>query len=99
MDRPQWVTNESEWLRDCQEVVRVSRAILEGTIDVVEGIRALSQLRFALRADSDPDFLVITGVDSDTDSLPVGAPRIRWHPAALARVDQERQEVESHWKA
>jgi hypothetical protein len=98
MDRPRWVTNEGDWLRDCQEVVRVSRAILEGAIDLLEGMRILFHLQFPLRAEEDPDFRVVTGFYSETDSFPVGVHRIRWHAGALDRVDQQRLEIESRWK-
>ena len=99
MDRPQWVTNEGEWLKDCQEVVRVSRGVLEGSIELTQDVRSLFHLQFPLRAERDSDFLTITGVYSDTDSFPLGEHRARWQPSALARVDRERQEIEARWRA
>src|SRR5262245_11310498 len=98
MDQPQWVTNEGEWLKDCQEVVRVSRDILAGSIELTQGVRSLFHLQFPLRAETDSDFLMITGVYSETDSFPLGEHRARWQPAALARVDRERREIEARWK-
>lgn len=95
MDRPQWVTNEGEWLNDCQEVVRVSQGILERSIGLTEGVRSLFQLQFALRGETDSDFLMITGICSDTDSFPLGEHRSRWASAALARVDREREAIEA----
>lgn len=98
MDRPQWVRNEDEWLKDCREVVRVSRGILEGSIGLTEGVRSLFHLQFPLRAERDFDFLMLTGVYSDTDSFPLGEHRSRWDSAALARVDREREVMEARWR-
>lgn len=39
----------------------------------------------------DPDALVIRGVESETDDLPIGNERLHWNPAALAAQDAEKE--------
>jgi hypothetical protein len=98
MKRPWQITNEEEWLRDCKEVVDVSSNILDGTMGVTEGARLLAALRFRVRAEDDEDFLVFTGIDSQTDHFPLGDVRSRWNVDALARYDAERQRAESDFR-
>jgi len=96
MNRPEWVTNEGEYLRDCREVVRISQGILDGSIGLVRGVRVLFDLQFALRAEEDPDFRMIVAVFSQNDdSFPLGDLQIdRWRPdveAACRRLIQRYQ--------
>ena len=98
MKRPWQITNESEWLRDCEEIVRAAKGILDGSICITEGARRLRRLGAGVRAEDDEDFLVFTGIDSDTDAFPLGDVRSRWSVSALARADSEREDVEAHWR-
>jgi hypothetical protein len=98
MEPPAQITNEGEWQRGCEEVVDISRRILDGKLNVTEGARLLAGLRFRVRAEDDSDFLVFVGIDSQTDHFPLGDVRARWNPAALARYDAERQSAESDFR-
>ena len=56
-----------------QELVDTARGVLDGSIGVIEGCRALAALRHQVDVDSlDPDFLPIIGIDSETDHFPIG---------------------------
>ena len=98
MNRPWQINNEEEWLQDCRDVVQVSRSILNQTMGVTDGARRLAALRFRVRAESDSDFLVFAGIDSETDNFPLGDIRSRWSQDALARSDGERKRIEAHWR-
>jgi len=98
MERPWQITNEPEWINDCKEVVRASRGILDGSIGITEGARLLAALQFRVRAEDDSDFLLFTGIDSETGQYPLGEDRSRWDKGALARYDAERGSTEAHFK-
>ena len=98
MKRPWQITNEGEWLRDCEEIVRAAKGILDGSIGITEGARRLHWLGVNVKAEDDEDFLLFTGIDSETDAFPLGDARRRWSASALARSDSEREAVEAHWR-
>ncbi len=98
MERPWQITSEEEWFRDCKEVVHVSRSVLDRSVGVIEGARLLAALRFRVRAENDEDFLVFTGIDSQTDHFPLSDVRARWNSDALVRYDAERQRAESDFR-
>lgn len=66
---------------------------------MTEGCRRVSRLVFDLNQRSNKLFLPFVGVDSETDRFPLGDVRTRWSPAALARADEERANVEKHHKS
>ena len=98
MKRPWQITNEEEWLRICEEVVVAAKGVLDRRLSVTEGARLLSSLRFRVRAGDDKDFLVFTGIASETDAFPMGEVRGQWSAEALARSDAKREAVEAHWR-
>jgi hypothetical protein len=51
-------------------------------------------LRFAGELDNDPDLLLFTGIDSETDALPMGADRIHWAHEALEKLKPEIEAAE-----
>ena len=74
-----------------QELVSVAGAMLAGDMNLIEGVRRICGLRFAV---GDPDnevFLPIRGIESETDSFPVGSARLNWSPEYLQRMDAELQ--------
>ncbi len=80
-----------------EQLVGVAEDILEGRIGITEGARKLSAFRSEKNLEADPDLLVATGVDSETDSFPLGDVRDLWNPAALKSKDAERAAVENHY--
>jgi hypothetical protein len=92
-------TNETEILRAHSEVVSTARAILSGSIGVVEGARQFCKLGHALGVDRDPDFTFFVGLESETDHLPVGEVRRHWAEDALRRTDEELRGCEAFYRA
>lgn len=81
------------------EIVRVARAILNGTIGIIEGSRTLHGLGHEECADDlDPDFSIFVVIDSDTDHLPVGDVRKMWLEDALVEKDEEIRKIIDFYK-
>jgi hypothetical protein len=83
-----------------QEIVRVSRRILDGSVGVIAGAREMTQVRFRSHSnEKDDDFLVFEGIDSETGHLPVGEVRKHWSLDALAQKDVEIKAAEDFFRA
>ena len=81
------------------EVARLATAILKGELGIVEGVRGLVRLQSQVtKADFDPAFLSLIGIDSETDVFPIGIVRQHWAPEALVDYDRERQLMEAHYR-
>jgi len=80
-----------------EKALTAARAVLDGKVGIIEGARQLSILAPDLVADwkTDPDFLVLAALDSETDDLPVGKERKLWDATAL----KEREPVISRMEA
>jgi hypothetical protein len=77
-----------------RRVVETATAIIDQSLGITAGARLLREYAFDLGAQWDDAFVVIVGVDSETDAFPLGSVRERWSPAALDREDRVRQEYE-----
>ena len=76
-----------------KRAVEVASGMLDGSINYLEGSIELSSLRFEVSLpEDDKDFLAFTGVASEIDHLPVGAPRQYWSKEALDRHEPEIQQ-------
>ena len=76
-----------------KRAVEVASGMLDGSINYLEGSIELSSLRFEVGLpEDDKDFLAFTGVASEIDHLPVGAPRQYWSKEALDRHEPEIQQ-------
>jgi len=81
------------------EIVNVAQAILDGTMDLIEGSRILHGLGHDICADDkDPDFLIFVVIDSDTDHLPIGDVRQLWSENALVEKDEEIRKIRAFYK-
>ncbi|MBK8321760.1 MAG: DUF2489 domain-containing protein [Betaproteobacteria bacterium] len=72
-----------------QAIVAVSQAMLDGRIDLIEGVRKICRLRFEY---GDPDsalFLPFRGIDSETEHFPRGNLRDRYASGSLKKIDSE----------
>ncbi|HEV3091791.1 MAG TPA: DUF2489 domain-containing protein [Candidatus Cybelea sp.] len=76
------------------QLVSVARAMLEGQLDLVAGVRRLMKLLLDMPDPEWDAFDVIRGVESETDDLPVGEERALWNSKALAEKDIVRQDYE-----
>ncbi|WLI89485.1 DUF2489 domain-containing protein [Massilia sp. R2A-15] len=82
-----------------RQVVETAQAMLDGQLCYLIGSRRLSALRHEVDiANSDADFLIFVGIDSDTDALPLGEVRRHWSAEALAKLEPEIQSAEA-WAA
>ena len=71
----------------------VASGMLDGSVHYLEGAIELSSLRFEVGlSEGDKDFLAFTGVASEIDHLPIGAPRQYWSQEALDRHEPEIQQ-------
>ncbi|WP_444939989.1 DUF2489 domain-containing protein [Microbulbifer sp. ZKSA004] len=78
--------------RQRQRAVEVAVGMLDGSIHYLEGAIELSSLRFEVGlAENDSDFVVFTGILSETDHLPIGSVRQYWSEEALDRHEPEIQ--------
>jgi hypothetical protein len=73
-------------------VLTVARQIVAGEIDPLEGCRAIVHVGVDLRTEDrdDPDFLILRGIESETDHFPMGVVRQQWDEIALAEQDRLR---------
>ncbi|HUA79686.1 MAG TPA: hypothetical protein VL997_04890, partial [Dyella sp.] len=89
MDKPEWVTNEPEWLADCRAVTQCAHDLIEGRKGVIESARVLRRLAYKVRDEWDTDFVFFRGIDSESDHLPVGGERQHWSAPRLEREDEK----------
>jgi hypothetical protein len=82
-----------------KQVVAAAQAMLNGRLSFLVGSRKLAALRHEAGISvDDADFMVLVGIDSETDELPLGAVRVHWDVAALTRLQPEIDEAE-RWAA
>ena len=69
--------------------------MLDGALGIIEGSRRLNDLRAAIGIyHLDEDFVGFVAIDSETETLPIGAVRQRWNNEALVQKDREVEESE-----
>lgn len=73
-------------------------SLMSGHRGITEASRIISALRFDLEEESNALFLPFVGIDSETDTFPLGHVRDRWQPAALAALDVRRSELEAIYR-
>jgi hypothetical protein len=98
MEHDEWY-NEEYMTQKRAEVVYVSKEIIDNKIGIIEGVRKLSKLHHIVSKDAfDPDFIIFTAIDSETDGLPVGAVREHWSLSALEIKKKEVKKAEHLYK-
>jgi hypothetical protein len=79
----------------CEALAETARAMLDGRISFIEGARMILSLRSEARlSDFDPDIMVFMGINSETDTLPLGPVRGLWRNDALDRLQPEIDRAE-----
>jgi len=73
------------------ELVTVAEAMLAGEANLLEGVRRICALRFAVEDPENEVFLAVRAIDSETDHFPLGAMRATCSPEYLKRADGEMQ--------
>ncbi len=75
-----------------REIVAVSKSILAGDMDMIEGVRKICALRTLLDKSEDEIFISIRAIDSETDHFPGPNQRNLWATESLQRLDSELNE-------
>ena len=70
-----------------RELVSVANSVLAGRLNPIEGIRQICALRFAVDDPENEAFLAARGIDSETDTFPLGSRREICSSAYLNRMD------------
>ena len=71
------------------ELVGVAEDMLQGKVHLIEGCRRLCILRDQIEDAENRVFLVIEGIESETDHFPLGKLRNQCAPEYLKRMDEE----------
>ena len=77
------------------QILSLAKQFLGGQLGVIAASRKLSPLRHEVEAELAEVLLVFTGIDSETDTLPIGDVRQHWSSDALERKDREIIEAEN----
>ncbi len=80
------------------QILSLAKQFLGGQLGVIAASRKLSPLRHEVEAELAEVLVVFTGIDSETDTLPIGDVREHWSPEALERKDREIIEVENFYR-
>ena len=75
-------------------VVETARALVAGSLGVVEATRRFMELAAELDAFDDEDFVYFIDLDSRSDGFPLGIAREQWSATALEREDLARRKYE-----
>lgn len=73
------------------ELVAVASGMLAGDVNLIEGVRRICALRFAVEDPENEAFLPIRAIESETDSFPLGAMRSNCSEDFLKRADAEME--------
>ena len=79
------------------QLIEALEALLASRIGVVEASRMVTAMQFDLGQDRNPLFYPFVGINSLTDTFPLGEVRELWASQALARYDQERELAEERY--
>ena len=79
-----------------QEIVTTARRMIAGELSLISGCRRLKILAVEVVDDwrDDHDFVIIGGVESETDHLPLEDQRANWDPTAFAEKQSEVARIE-----
>jgi len=87
------MSQEASVQKQRKRAAEIASGMLDGSIHYLEGAIELSFLRFEVGLpETDEDFLAFSGVASEIDHLPIGAPRQYWSKEALDRHEPEIQQ-------
>lgn len=73
-----------------EELIGVARAMLAGTMPLLQGVRAISSLRYGVGINPD-DEVFHAFIGADDENYPIGAVRERWSKEALGKLDAEAE--------
>jgi len=80
-------------------ILATVRRMLDGDCSYIEGTRLICGLLDDARLNSQQQpFVVFVGIQSETDDVPVGEVRERWHPEARIKLEQNWADAERYAK-
>jgi hypothetical protein len=89
------VSTEPDYRQSLHDaVVETARALVAGSVGVVEATRRFMELAAELDAFDDEDFVYFIELDSRSDGFPLGIAREQWSVTALEREDLARRKYE-----
>ena len=71
------------------ELVAVAEAMIDGKMNLIEGVRKITALRHDVENADDPVFMPIRAIESETDHFPISAARAHYASDFLRRRDEE----------
>lgn len=74
-----------------EELVGLANSMLAGEINLIEGVRKICSLRFAISDPENDVFVPLRAIDSETDHYPLGEMRARCADDYLRRMDAEME--------
>jgi hypothetical protein len=80
------------------QILSLAKQLLAGQLGVIAASRELSPLRHQVEAELTEVLVVFTGIDSETDALPIGEVRQHWSAESLVRTDHEITEAETFYR-
>ena len=82
--------NHDQYIKSIEDnILDTTRKLIEGDINLVEGVRILRDCSSKLGIQDDEKLMVLKAVDSDTDDYPCGAVRKNWNKESLEKMDTE----------
>ena len=71
------------------ELVAVARAMLDGKMNLIEGVRKITALRHDVGNPDDEIFMPLRGIESETQHFLLGSVRALAAPGYLSQLDEE----------
>ncbi|MGY2735707.1 hypothetical protein [Sphingomonas sp. UYP23] len=82
------------------KIIDTARRMLAGQLPYIEGVRAICEMLSDARLSNlEEPFVGFTAVDSETDAVPIGDVRERWHPEAKIKLAAEWERAELYAKS
>ncbi len=83
---------ESIYESNRSKIVEVANAMLDGRMNLIEGVRSICALRHAIDLADNEVFMPIRAIESETDHFPLGEMRAHCSTDYLQRMDEEMRQ-------
>jgi len=75
-----------------RELLKCALQIIDGTVDLLEGVRTICRLRFETERPEDPVFHAFRAIESETETFPSLGSRHLYSEEYLQRLDREKHD-------
>lgn len=79
-------------------ILEIAKKLVSGRLSVIAASRELSRLRHDAPPQLAEPLLTFAGIDSETDTLPIGGVRKEWNEDALKEKDRQITEAEKFYR-